>query len=170
MTGRQGSRISAVWFDEVRAFDAAELQAALDAALDARRSRLIAEVYQRYGVTLHPHPRLGHVVVTSVSQWDTLRDAVGTDPGLDALGRGYYLGLGLGGEVDVQVAPDCTCDLLRVDVQVAPDWTCDPLRVSLLRVVVVTTYRPLSRLCRALSCLLALHTPGSCKPNPKEYR
>lgn len=87
---------------------AVALMAAVGPVLDERRARLVDEVAERYGVRLHLHPRRPHVAVVSQSDYELLVSQVMEDRRIDALGRGYYLGLG--GELTLQSAPDWTCD------------------------------------------------------------
>lgn len=117
--------------------DMLALQTALPkyrASIARRRALLVRDVEERYGVALHQHPRKASVVVVSATDYDELRACVTNDSGLDAVGRGYYSYLG--GELDVNVAPD---------------WTCDPLALSWLRLRVSLLDRPIRRLLRALT-------------------
>lgn len=107
----------------------AEIWPAVQAQLAERRAQLIKDVETEFAVTLHPGRRQSQVVV-SASDYEWLLVALER---YDPLARGYYTGLG--GELDVIVAPD---------------WTCDPARVAWLRLVVVTT-RPIRRLVRWLA-------------------
>lgn len=109
------------------------------ASIARRRALLIDDVARRYGVTLYQHPREASVAVVSATDYEVLRSCVTNDRGLDAVGRGYYSYLG--GELDVIVAPD---------------WTCDLSVVALLRARVVLVERPTRKIVRSLARLLAL--------------
>ncbi|KAA9133749.1 hypothetical protein [Microbacterium caowuchunii] len=98
-----------------------------------RRARLVQDIALRYGVPMYPDPRRLNVVNVARSDYDYLVDAIATDPRLDALGRGYYTGLGG-----------------ALDVRPVPNWTCDPVSVSLAR-----GYAHARRLSRALTRPLA---------------
>lgn len=93
---------------------------AKESLLSRRRSVLLDEIERRYGVTMHADPRAEHIIRVSKSDYETFVNAVMNDRKIDAIGRGYYLGLG--GELDLVTSPD---------------WTFDPLSVALLRLRVV---------------------------------
>lgn len=107
-------------------------------SLRSRRAVLVDEVAARYGVTLYPDPRREHIVRLSESDHAWLAAAVEHDRRLDAVGRGYYSGLG--GELTLVPAPD---------------WTCDPVAVSLARLYAVTVVPWARPTVRALSRALA---------------
>lgn len=114
--------------------------------LHMRRARLVRGMALAFGVTLHPHPRLPHVVVTSASEHAAL---------LDQLTFRASLPL-----------PD---GLLRfmgdeVTLWVVPDWTCDATRVARARLYARTVHAPLTRAVRPLTRLLARHTPDPGRP------
>lgn len=138
-----GHRPALAWFDETRAFSLdqltswAEVLPELHASIAERRARLIRHLHARYGVTVHPHPRLAHVVVVSRSDYATLEDLVTHDRLLDAVGRGYYGWLG--GELSVIVAPD---------------WSCNPTSVALARLYAVAVVPWARPVVRALTRLL----------------
>ena len=115
----------------------------MDALLARRRAALIDEVRSRYGVTLYPDPRREHIVRLTESDYAWLIDAVAHDRRIDAVGRGYYLGLG--GELT----------LVRV-----ADWTCDHDCVALLRARVLLLDRWARPVVRALAHVLTDGVPA----------
>lgn len=90
-----------------------------------RRDRLVDEVLARYGVTLHPHPRLVHVVVVSRSDYEALIDGIEYDPARVPLMNGHLHFLGE-----------------AFTVWVMPDWTCDRVSVALARSIAVGLSAP----------------------------
>ncbi|UGS26337.1 hypothetical protein K8F61_17175 [Microbacterium resistens] len=132
MTARQGQRHTYAVLDEVALWTGSVDQ--YRTYIAQRRAALTAEVQDRYGVTLHPHPWRPHTVVVSRSDYDSLERQVIADPTLNAVGRGYYLYLGS-----------------ELDVDVAPDWACDPLTLSLLRLRALLIDRPVRPIVRTLS-------------------
>lgn len=69
---------------------------------------------------MHADPRTEHIIRVSKSDYETFVHAVMNDRTIDAIGRGYYLGLG--GELVLVTSPD---------------WTFNPLKVAQLRLRVV---------------------------------
>lgn len=108
--------------------------------LELRRARLADEVALRYGVRLHPHPRRSDVAVLSRSDYAALADAVMHDPYIDALGRGYYLGLG--GELVLQSAPDWACD---------PDAIVQARALAALRISSRSVMQPVTRFAEVIA-------------------
>lgn len=95
--------------------------------LAERRDRLAADLSSRYGVATYV--RGEEDILLTHSDYKRALDAVWRDRSIDAIGRGYYLGLG----GDVNLVP-------------VADWTCDPLSVSTARLlaVVIKPFRPLA--------------------------
>ncbi|MHC9046799.1 hypothetical protein ACYX8G_19615 [Microbacterium saperdae] len=103
--------------------------------LAERRERLITEIGTRYGVQLYPGQDAATITV-SESGYEQLESAIMLDPTIDAVGRGYYTGLGG-----------------ALTLRTAPDWTCDPQTVAFARLVAIVS-RPFLRFARGIASIL----------------
>lgn len=85
--------------------------------------RQAEDIRFRYGYRAEAH---GSRVLIAQSEFDHLEAAVMTDPTLSAVGRGWYLNG-------------------NRNMVVTPDWQWNHARIALIRLFVLTIYRPMVR-------------------------